>query len=165
MFNTCDVVVIWLELILCAYASFIPCVNYLLHEFWDTDMRMDGYETQSTLAPARDILDRLAPAGYFDGWGFFRQVIHGRCATPGFWSDIQRGLSITADVYGRTDMHHDYTAQHHCIAYCVLIYRVIVIWTWLWVDTICYSWDVLIEIFWCYLSSFTGSVAGFWEVS
>ena len=39
----------------------------------------------------------------------YRQVIHGPCvALMGSGLDIQRGLIITADVYRRTDMHHDY---------------------------------------------------------
>ena len=151
--------------VLCTWTyslSFHLCELACLHEFCDTDMRMDGYETQLRLAPARDIWDGLALASDLDADGiWFRQVIHGPCVAPmGSGLDIQRGLIITADAYLRTDMHHDYTTHHHCIAFCVLICRVIVIWTWLWDDVICYSWDVLNEIPWCYLSSFTGSVAG-----
>ena len=55
-------------------------------------------------------------------------------------------------VYLRTGMHHDHAALDTTSLHCVwvLIYRVIVIWTWLWGDIICYSCDVLIGIPWCY---------------
>ena len=101
---------IWLWLMAYAYSLFIPCANYLLNEFCDTDMRMDGYETQLRLAPARDIWDGLALASDLDADGiWFRQVIHGPCVSSmGSGRDIQRGLIITADVYLRTNMHHDY---------------------------------------------------------
>ena len=59
-------------------------------------------------------------------------------------------------------MHHDHatlgTTSLHCI--CILICRVIVIWTYLCVGAICYSWDLLVVTFGVYLSSFEGSVAG-----
>ena len=71
-------------------------------------MRMDGYETQLRLAPARGLVAEVSSGS----------VIHGRCATPmGSGLDIQHGLIITADVYLRTDMHHDYMTSalhlHH----------------------------------------------------
>ena len=74
-------------------------------------MRMDGYETQLRLAPARGIGCRgeYAPV-----------AIHGPCVTPmGSGLDIQHGLIITADVYLRTDMHHDYmtSSSLHYIAF------------------------------------------------
>ena len=88
-----------------AYSLFIPCVNYPLHEFLGTDMRIDGYETQLRLAPARGLVAEVSSGS----------VIHCRCATPmGSGLDIQHGLIITADVYLRTDMHHDYmTSLYH----------------------------------------------------
>ena len=94
----------------CAYSLFIPCVNYLLHEFWDTDMRMDGYETQLRLAPARDIWDGLAPASDLDAdeiW--FRRWYMVHVWPPWVLIWVFSAVWITStDVYLRTDMHHDY---------------------------------------------------------
>ena len=63
---------------------------------------------------------RLAPASDMDVEERFLLLLQRYMVDvrpPGSGLDIQRGLIITTDVYLRTDMHHDYTAQHHCIAY------------------------------------------------
>ena len=64
---------------------------------------------------------------------FYRQVIHGPCVTPmGSGLDIKRGLIIAADVYRRTDMHHDYmTSPLHL--HCIWSYLCL----WLWKLPIC----------------------------
>ena len=150
----------------CAYSLFIPCVNYLLHEFWDTDMRMDGYETQLRLAPARDMWDGLAPASDLDADGiWFRRwyMVHVWPPWVLIWVFSADWLRQQMCILGQTCIT---TTWHHyciCIAFdfifvcgvwilptcsssCDIWYicSYMRIWGWCWdtVGYICWLWIV-----------------------
>ena len=108
----------------CAYSLFIPCVNYLLHEFWDTDMRMDGYETQLRLAPARDIWDGLAPASDLDADGiWFRRwyMVHVWPPWVLIWvfsADwLRQQMCIVGQTCITTTWHHYCILHHICLIF------------------------------------------------
>ena len=101
-------IVHWLWLIIYAYLSFIPCVNYLLHEFWDTYARMDRFETQLRLAPAREVGCRGDLFLASDTWSM--------CDPHGFWSGrsarfwSEQHMCIVGQTCITTSWHHN-----HCI--------------------------------------------------
>ena len=152
---------------LCIFIIIPLCELACWHRFWDTDMRMAWYEIQLRLAPARCVEAEVSSGVWYmemcGGRGFFRRVIHGRRATPGFWTDIQRGLIITADVYLRTDMHHDYITSsslhlHYIWSHlCVWVWNyLIALQLWLLIYLLLFDDLRLVLIYgWLYLLKYT----------
>ena len=106
----CDMTVLWLWLVICAFSSFIPCVNYLLHELWNTDMRMVWYEARLWM----DMRQRGRATRSVVG----DMKLRGRATRSVAEFVHLRGGPYAPWRVTWTNMHH---SQHHCIAFDLIV--------------------------------------------
>ena len=95
----------------------------------DTDMRMDGYETQLRLAPARDIWDGLAPASDLDAdeiWFRWWYMVHVWPPWVLIWVFSADWLRQQMCIVGQTCITT--TWHHYCILHRICLIFVCDVW-------------------------------------